>query len=113
MANTVTRNGPIIALSAMDSDWDWLDTLTGTSYASGVNLMSIQFQPGAADDILIVRNASLTGAPIVAWKCADEYDYKVYYCHGTKYKPYIDFSECTLTAGHQVIITQWTKPDGV
>lgn len=113
MANTVDRDGPVITLSAMDSDWNWLDTLTGSSFTSGINLASIQFKPGAADDELIIRNGAIDGAPMIAWKCADEYDYKVFYCHGVKYKPFIDYSECTLSAGHQIIITQWSKPDGV
>ena len=112
MANTVTRYGPVLALTAMDSDWDWLDTLSGSSYLAGMNVGSIQFKPGATDDVLIIRNGSLTGPPIVSWKAVDAYDYKVFYCHGTKLKPFIDYSECTLSSGHAVIITQWTREDG-
>ena len=99
MADTVLKSGNVQSISAIDVDWD-----QGQIYP----LQSIQFVPGAAADVLVVKEGSASG-PILAYfkAAATALDGSVlvkYFLHGQNHRPYIDFSECTLSSGHMVII---------
>ena len=62
MANTIARLTRFIIISSIDSDWvdnqsRYIDDIT--------------FVPGAADDILVLREGSITGSKIVSMKSID------------------------------------------
>ena len=59
MANTVTRDGMFLTLSAIDTDFLYTDLWSGR-----VPIISIDFQPAAATDKCVIREGSLTG-PII------------------------------------------------
>lgn len=104
MANTVSTTGYATNISAMDSNFIWSTTFLGQTH---LKLNSIEFIPGATDDVLIVRNGGTTGAIIFKVKCENDYDQRIKYFHGTRYCPCILYSECTLSPGHLVIVTRW------
>ena len=95
MANTITTKNRVIELSAIDADWD----------GGKMNIASISFHPGAADDVLVIKEGSDSGPAIVRIKPFDvqgvEIDLK-----GMEYSPFLDVSDCNITAGGTVIIRQ-------
>jgi len=106
--NTVNRTDKVVELSSIDSDWTWTSIYGASDH--GQYLMSIIFKPGAADDKLSIKEASATGPEIFpSIKCLDEYDVKVKYYYGAKYRPYLDYSDSTISAGGEVII-EFGKP---
>jgi len=100
--NTVNHVGNVIEISAIDSDWTWTDTLPERS--DGIKVKSIQFNPGAADDVLVIEEASASGPRSVYFKCADTTVQKTKYFDDVKIKPFLDESDCTLSEGATVII---------
>ena len=99
-ANTVVTGGEFnqyVDISAMD-----------TNYDAGADryLVSIQFNPGSTGtDVLIVRHASATGPIIMKVTANAANDESCKYFDGMKVRPYIKYSECTLSSGHRVMIT--------
>ena len=66
---------------------------------------SIQFHPGAANDILQITAGGLTGPIVFEAEAAAATDFIVKYYHGNiRESLHIDLSDCTLSAGHRVII---------
>jgi hypothetical protein len=106
MAATVVKRLPYsVHLASVDADFDWGDDVTpddGTSIDKNPPLNSITFVPGANNDKLIVRDASITG-PIIFHALCLNTDEKIQYYYGSRKRPVIDFSECTFSAGHYVI----------
>ena len=104
-ANTITYTDSVIVIEDIDSDWNWYDTITylATSKA-GIAIQSIQFNPGAADDLCIIKNKTDTGSEIFDVICADVYDQRCKYFNGEILKPVLDFSDGVYTAGSKVII---------
>lgn len=106
MANTIVSDGHVIDLVAIDTDWNWYDTLTayGTSKV-GVPIQSIQFIPAATDDKCVIKNGSATGPVIFDATGATAYDGKIVYYHGEELKPFLDVGDGSYNAGARVIIT--------
>jgi hypothetical protein len=78
----------------MDSDW------TGEQE----KLQSIQFNPGNTSDVLVVKNGSASGPPLFKTTADSASDEVIKYFHGVAVKPVIDYSACTLSNGHEVIV---------
>lgn len=106
MANTITKRLPYsVQLVLNDVDFDWSsDVPPGDGTITDINpkLNSITFIPGANNDKLIVRDASITG-PIIFHALCLNTDEKVQYYYGSRKRPVIDESECTHSAGHYVL----------
>jgi hypothetical protein len=94
MANTINSQGPVVEISAMDSDW------TGEQRS----LQSIQFNPGDTNDILVVKQGDASGPVIFQTKADSASDEVIKYFHKIGLQPFIDYSACTLSAGHKVIV---------
>ena len=102
-ANTVTSNNGSVEISAIDSDWSWSDTFSNVS--SGMRLISIRFNPGAADDRCIVKNGSDTATVLFdSGKCTDEYDARIEYYFRAIRRPVLDFNVGTYSAGSKVTL---------
>ena len=93
MANTIKRNDPVIELTAIDSDW------TGPRR----RLQSIQFNPGASGDVLIIKERDENGPIMFQTEADGASDEVIKYFHGVELEPFLDVSDCTLSAGHMVI----------
>jgi len=91
-------NGNHIEITSLVADYD---------HGSVERIASIIFIPGATDDVLVVKDGSDTGPTVMYVKCADTYDQRVKYFYGQALQPYIDFSECTLSTGHKILIARW------
>ena len=112
MATNTTVTSTSIEIEGIDADW-YLSKASenglGEFGDSGVMVRSIEFNPGAANDLLVIKN-SKTGAEgdATEWyvKCSADTDQRVKYYgdRGKRMWPFIDYSECTFSSGHKVII---------
>jgi len=100
-ANTINQVDGVVEVSAIDSDWVFTETFSDVT--SGMRLISIQFNPGAADDVCVVKNGSDTGPALMNVICMDAYDQRVKYFDSAIRRPYLDYSACTLSSGATVI----------
>jgi hypothetical protein len=93
----VTSEKTIEVLVTTDtSDWLW----SSVSSSPG-KLLGIVFNPGAVGDKLIIRNGSITGPKIVL--LSSDGEARGVSTFGASYRPCIDYSECTFTAGASVL----------
>lgn len=100
MANTVTKLGGVVDISAIDSNWLLSDTF---DVPDGVYVRRIKYF-GTAGDRLIVRHGSITGPVLTVLKTVDgsglsdliDMDNCI---------PCIKYSECTISAGSHIVIT--------
>ncbi len=95
-ANTVTTDtdGRFVMLSAIDSDW---------TSASEWALVSIQFNPGAANDILIMK-ATTDAGPQILYLESDDGLPRIKYFYDAVATPMLDYSASTISGGGTVII---------
>lgn len=102
--NTINFLSHIIEISSIDSDWDFEDTF-GVG-ASRLNIISIQFVPGAADDQCVIKDTSDTGPAFFDVTSYDtQYDlFKTFDSPNAGFKPYLDYSDGTYSTGAKVII---------
>jgi hypothetical protein len=105
MATTLERNG-ILEITSIAADWDYKASRP-TNWPEKPRLTSIKFNPGAADDKLTIKEQNDGGPECFFCLCQNTYDQRIEYYHGQRIIPYIDFSACTLSAGHSVIIKIW------
>ena len=96
-ANTVSFSHPIINISSIDSDWN--DT-------EARRVQYIIFNPGATNDILVIKQLSATGPEIVRMKSTDG-EPRIVNLNGTSVDMFLDYSDCTLNTGAIVIIVLW------
>lgn len=99
MANTIVTGGKqqnVVQITAMDSDYDSL-------YERPVH--SIQFNPGSTGtDVLSVKVDSAAGPEIMHVTADAADDEACKYFGNAKFRVLIDYSACTLSSGHKVII---------
>jgi hypothetical protein len=120
VANDVVSDENMLHISGLNTNWDMavsggLADVDGNSdiygdnkdYNKGPKTNSIQFDPGAADDELFIRHKTATGPIIFHCKGSDDKDQRIRYYHGQRVRPYIKYSECTLSAGHAIQIHLW------
>ncbi|MCK4976288.1 MAG: hypothetical protein KAS36_05120 [Anaerolineales bacterium] len=105
MANTVTRGGSFLTLSAIDTDVLASDLWPEQSRA-GVPVISIDFVPGAATDKCVIREGSLTGPIIFSHDiaAANFPQGREKYFAGKPIRPCMDVSEGSYNAAALVII---------
>ena len=101
-ANTITKVGNIVTISAIDSEWTWTDTFT--TAISGIRVEGIIFKPGAADDIFVIKNGSTSGPQFMPVKCENEYDTRYLPLRGAMVKPYFDYANSTVSVGAVIVI---------
>jgi len=86
MANTITGGYPIVNITVNDSDW------TGQR----LPVQSIQFNPEASGDKLVVKDYDANG-PVIFQTTADgASDETIKYLHGLTCTPFIDYSACSI-----------------
>ena len=101
----IKRNLDTIEVSGINEDVIWNQIGLGDDYEGGWHLNFIQWVPGTADDVLIVRNGKDSSDPAVYynWARSRNVDLPRYF-YGARVQFFIDYSECTFSAGHKVII---------
>ena len=104
MGNTVTKGVNVIELSAIDSDWNYATAFP--SQVRGIRVDQIIFSGGDTDgDKLSMRDGTETGAHIFPTQAILKQGGPTIVQYGGKeLRPYIKFSECTLSTGHSIII---------
>jgi len=94
MANT-TIKGNIIQITDLDADW--YGNVDANMHE--MKISSIQFNPSATDDIMIIHDGSLDGATLFKVKCVDTYDQRIKYFDPPIWaNPVIDISDCTIAS---------------
>lgn len=105
MANTTTVSGHTITITGLDADWYLSNDLADWA-TTGLMLVSIIFHPSAQDDIMIIRDVTLTtGAIMFYGEAANAYETNVrYYPGNRRFYPTIDISQCTFTTAAEAYV---------
>jgi hypothetical protein len=104
-----TEKGHEITISEISADWAWSSYwASGSALTTGIYIKAIKFFPGAAGDKLLVTDTTDAGAVISFIQSSDGEPRVDTAWANLPEKPYIDFSGCTLSAGHKVTI-MYTK----
>ncbi len=108
MATEVVKDGTLeITAIAADWDyraWDW----KANGWPAYPRLASIEYHPGGADTF-VVKHRDDGGPTRFFGRCQSSNDSRIKYLHGSRLMPYLDFSECTLNAGHKLIFELWRE----
>ena len=94
-------------------DWVWTDSFTDAKYADGIRVNYIRFHPGATNDLCSIEDADNSEVKHFLALCADVYDDKVQYYHGSKLKLEIDCNDtdgtwaAVYSAGNVITIQLW------
>lgn len=92
----------------IDGAWQWSDSFPEDHFANGIPVSSIEFTPGAADDICIFKDGAGAGKPMCFYcKSENLYDQAVLYYFGAIKELVLDYSGGTYTAGAKAIINLW------
>ena len=94
MTTKVTTKG-FSTLTAVAADYDG---------GGSEGIYSIQFNPGAAGDILVIKNGADDAAAVCVLASTDGGP-RIKYLGGRIAQIYIDFSDCVLSSGHRIDIT--------
>ena len=107
MANTTAINGRFIQITGLDADWLYSSDLP-VALQSGLSVKSIQFNPSAASDVMVINEGGINGASIFHVKCTGDTDQRIkYFNPPTRMQPVIDISDCTLgTAANAKVIIE-------
>lgn len=101
MANATTKVGLFIEITGLDADWTLANCgVAALNTKQKILVKSIQFNPGAANDVMIIRNGGIDATPVFRCKCTGDTDNRLRY-YGTKgvlMAPVIDITDCTLGA---------------
>ena len=107
MAQNELRGG--LELTEVAADWSYKASKP-SNWPELPRISSVQFDPGATDDKLIVKDDGDTGPRRCVLGPADNpNDQRIKYFFGARFVPSIDFSECTLSAGHRIVIELWSQ----
>ena len=103
--NTIKYVSPVVEITDIDSDWLY-STATFLGMTSKLNIISIQFNPGAAGDQCVILDTNAAGPAIFDVTSYDVYDQRIKYFPqpNAGFRPFLDFSAGTYTAGSKVII---------
>lgn len=108
MTTSLYQDGTI-EITDLTSDWDY-GTDKPASWPDYPRISSIEFHPGAANDLCIVRNHKEAGVRRFSSNYADsQSDSRIKYFHGARIDPFIDYSECVVSSGHVLIIELWRE----
>ena len=105
MATALERDG-CLEITGIAADWDY-NSNRPPGWPVKPRIMSIEFDPGAADDVLLIKERDAGGPQRFYAMCENTYDQRCKYFHGCRVVPFNDFSECALSAGHKVTIELW------
>lgn len=109
MAVTVVRDRLTIELSGIDADYVWSTLFTaGKDAEVGPMIDWILFIPGQANDKMVIKHKTDAGPTGFQATCLTADERYVYY-HGARFPFVVDFSDCTLTANHKLIIQLWPR----
>lgn len=99
---TVLKTGNFVNITSVSADLSHENIF---AKSEEVKIKSIEFIPGAANDIISIKNGSDSSASICKLGSGVAAESAVkYFGKGQYMRVLIDFSECTLTAGHKLIL---------
>ena len=108
MTTAIELNG-CLDITSIDADWDYASGKP-SHWAERPRLLSIEFHPGSASDRMVIKESEEGGPQrFDSGEVDSSSDSRIKYFHGVRVRPFIDFSECTLSAGHRVIIETWRE----
>ena len=108
-AATETEQGDTVTLSSIAADWTWSGNCRMYGGGRGTRLNYILWSPGSADDVLVIKEQSPSGPQMFYGWAVDRTDQHIIYYHGSRKRPVIDYSECTLSTGSLVIFELWPQ----
>ncbi len=100
---TFARSGNFFNVSAIAADVNSWEIFRHKTPAI-VKVKRIEFIAGANANVLVIRETNGSGPEITRLGCPDAVQPDRCYFEGGQYmEPFIDFGDCTLSAGHKVI----------
>lgn len=97
MPNTITVSKNVIALSAMDSDYLWTESLP--SHVHGIPVFTLMFRAGGTSaNTLVLRDGSLTGPIFLSVTLANDVT-DTFPFVGAILSPVMVIANCTFTSG--------------
>ena len=104
MATTIVKTGNFISITGITADVKYSDISSTADGADNLRISIISFKAGSGADIIAIRDSDVTaGAKMMFEKLTATLAVTKYF-DGVSCRPCIKFSECTLTAGHEVTI---------
>ena len=98
MANVTTHGRNTVTITGLDADWAWNDD-GGFDTSMGLKVSSIQFNPGAANDVMIIRDGGIDATALLNTNPLTTVDPMIKYFNPPRWvRPVIDISDCTLGA---------------
>lgn len=106
MAHTVTTDGTVchILIDHNDSSDIAFSSMFTATERELLGIKSVQFNPGAADEILVLKNGSASAPIMFKVKGASVYDQRKTDYYNAKVRPYLDFSACSFSTDLAEII---------
>jgi len=95
MANSTTLTGQTMQITGLDANWNIASDTNWTQ----MKIKSILFEPSGANDEMIIRSTSASGAKLFHATATDTNDQKIKYFFGGRVsKPVITIAQCTLSS---------------
>ena len=104
---TQNERGGCLEITAIAADWDYKASKPA-HWPDNPRLASIEYHPGGAD-VIVIKQADDAGPLRFRGECKDVNDSRIKYFHGSRVIPYVDEVDCTLNAGHKLIIELWRE----
>jgi len=106
MANTISLDGNVLQISAIDTDWTWSDTFPAYKYPNGIKIESIRFDTAASTDVCIIKQVDGTGERLfkASGHTVEAVDEKIQYFNGVRLKPFLDVGDGVYNAAASVTI---------
>ena len=101
----ITDAPPIIELTAVSTNFTYTASCLMTGAGdNGVQYKALVFYPSTGDtgDVLVVRNGSTSGPKICILRTIDYTDSRYVDLGGARLKPFIVWSECSMSTGHTI-----------
>jgi len=104
MANTTLCTRGTIQITGLDADWTLATDLV-TYAASGILITSIQFNPSATNDRMIIHDGGIDAVQPFNVICGSSADIKIKYFNSPDFMwPVIDITDCTLSVAASAMV---------
>ena len=108
MTTQNNKGSGTIEITDLTADWVYENSKPDDWPNQNPRMLSIEFHPGSANDRCVVKQKTEDGPTRFDSNYTDsQSDSRIKYFMGTRCEPFIDYSECVVSAGHKIIMELW------